>query len=126
MENNKVIKWLDFGIDWLEAAISRLSIFCLMAGFILGTIAILTPQIQLSGIPGYNLTWSIVQAFALDGLFLGVLFILRDNWKVITIPERLWYLFIVILLGLVAALVNCTLAYQELHQTASVVDAMAQ
>jgi len=126
MENNRVIQAMDYAIDFMEAAISRLSIFCLMSGFIMGTIAILSPQVQLSGISWFNLTWAIVQAFALDGLFLGVLFLLRDKWKAIDKPTRTWYVFIVILLGTVAALVNTTLAYQELHQTASVVDAMNQ
>jgi len=126
MENNKVIRWLDNAIDFMEAAIQRLSIFCLMSGFILGTVEIFTPQVQLSSTAWYTLTWAIVQAISLDGLFLGVLFLLRDNWKVYDKPTRLWYVVIVVLLGLVAALVNCTLAYQEIHQTVKVVDAMSQ
>jgi len=126
MENNLAIKGLDWLIQFLEAAIMRLSILFLVAGAILGTIAILAPQFHLSSIPQYNLTWAIVQAFALDGLFVGVLFQLRDNWGRYDLPTRTWYGLIALLLGIVAALINCTLAYQEVNQTANVVDAMSQ
>ncbi len=126
MEDNCIIRLLQWTIDFIEAAIMRLSILFLTAGAILGTIATLAPQFHLSSIPAYNLTWAIVQAVALDGLLIGVLFLLRDNWKVYDVPSRAWYGAIAILLGTVAALVNTTLAYQELHQLSSVVEAMNQ
>ena len=135
MEDNKVIRAMDYAIDFLEAAIMRLSIVFLLAGAIMGTISILTPQFHLSDIPFFSLGWAIVQAFALDGLFLGVLFLLRDNWKTYDPWARIWYGGIVLLLAIVAALVNCTLAYQEIHpvtiigknvvRLTSVVDAMS-
>lgn len=135
MENNKVILAMDYAIDFMEAAIMRLSIIFLIAGAIMGTVSALTPQFQLSSLPWYSLTWAIVQAVALDGLFLGVLFLLRDNWKSYDAPARVWYGGIVLLLAVVAALVNCTLAYQELHpltivgkgitRATSVMDAMS-
>ena len=135
MENNKVILAMDYAIDFMEAAIMRLSIIFLIAGAIMGTVSALTPQFQLSSLPWYSLTWAIVQAVALDGLFLGVLFLLRDNWKSYDAPARVWYGGIVLLLAAVAALVNCTLAYQELHpvtivgkgitRATSVMDAMS-
>lgn len=124
MEDNIVIRGLDFVIDFLEASIMRLSLILLWVGAVMGTVAILTPQFQLSSIPGYNLVWAIVQALALDGLFVGVLFILRDNWKVYDRWSKVWYGGIAFLLGIVATLINCTLAYQEVNQISSVVDAM--
>lgn len=126
MEDNRVILFLDSMIDFLEASIMRLSIMALWAGAIMGTVAILTPQFKLSSIPWFNLVWAIVQALALDGLFVGILFNLRDKWGIFDKPTRLWYLSIAILLGIVATLVNCTLAYQEIHQIQSVTMAMAQ
>lgn len=135
MEDNRVIRAMDYAIDFMEAAIMRLSIIFLIAGAIMGTVSALTPQFQLSSLPWYSLMWAIVQAVALDGLFLGVLFLLRDNWKSYDAPARVWYGGIVLLLAAVAALVNCTLAYQELHpvtivgkgitRATSVMDAMS-
>lgn len=124
MENNRAIKALDWFNDFIEAAFMRLSKLFLMLGFITGTIAILTSQLKLASVPWFDTTWAVVQAVSLDGLFFAVLGKVRDT-KVWTKPWY-WYFSISILLGIVAALVNATLAYQEVTGTASVSAAMAR
>jgi hypothetical protein len=123
MENNRAIKLLDWINDFIEAAAMRLSKLFLMLGFITGTIAILTSKLQLASVPWFDTTWAVVQAVSLDGLFFAILGKVRDT-KVWT-RAWYWYLFIAVLLGIVAALVNATLAYQELSGTSSVSGAMA-
>jgi hypothetical protein len=112
--HNPIIKWMDYTIDFIEAAIIRVSILLLIAGSIMSTVSFLTPQFQLSSIPWYNLAWAITQAIALDGLFAGLLFRLR-GWKELDRSAKCWYGFNALFLGIIAILVNATLSYQEIH-----------
>lgn len=128
MQNNIVIQWLDNAIEWLEQAITRLAIVCLIIGFVMGTISILTPKFQLSDLSWYDLLWAIVQAVSFDTLFVAVLFLVRDSFKAENRPKWyvfVWYIGVAVLLGIVASVVSTTLAYQELSQTKTIVDAMA-
>lgn len=115
MENNFLIRCLDYLIEWMDAAIIRVSIVLLTVGFIMGTVNMLTPSYDLTNQPAFDMIWSVVQAIALDGLFVGVLFRIGTIWSDSTWSVRSGYLSITLLLGSVAAIINCTLSYQQMN-----------
>jgi len=118
---------LDRIIDTMGDVLIRLSRIMLMLGFMTGTVAVLSSQFQLASIPGFNLAWSIGQAIAIDGLFFGVwMEYHRVPWQHGKRSLKCWYFFIGSLLGIVAALVNNVLSYQELNRISSVSLAMVR
>jgi hypothetical protein len=117
----------DHIIDTGGDILIRLSRIMLMLGFMAGTVAVLSSQFQLASIPGFNLAWSIGQAIAIDGLFFGVWTEYhRTKWIEGQRFLKSWYFLIGSLLGIVAALVNNILSYQELNRITSVSVAMAR
>lgn len=125
MENNRVVRWAQtWLIDFSDAILVRLCQFCLMLGFIAGTIAVLSTKFNINAQPWFNIVWAVVQAVAIDGLFFAVWTIWKNSqgkgWL------RTWYFFIGILLGCVAALVNDIVSYSELQAVPTIGLAMQQ
>src|SRR5258707_10501761 len=119
MESNKVVLWAQtWLIDFSDAILVRICQFCLMLGFIAGTIAVLSTRYNINAAPWFNITWAIVQAIAIDGLFFAVWSIWQrakgQGWL------RVWYFFIGILLGCVAALVNDIVSFSELNRVSTI------
>lgn len=113
--------WL---IDFTDALLVPVSQFCLMLGFISGTIAVLSTRYNINAMPWFNLTWAIIQAVAIDGLFFAVWAIWQRSqgkgWL------RTWYFFIGVLLGCVASLVNDVVSFSELNRISTIALTMQQ
>jgi hypothetical protein len=125
MENNRVVRWTQtWLIDFSDAILVRICQFCLMLGFIAGTIAVLSTKFNINAQPWFNIVWAVVQAVAIDGLFFAVWTIWKNSngkgWL------RTWYFFIGLLLGCVAALVNDIVSYSELQRVPTIGLAMQQ
>jgi hypothetical protein len=125
MESNKVVLWAQtWLIDFSDAILVRISQFCLMLGFIAGTIAVLSTRYNINAAPWFNIVWAVVQAIAIDGLFFAVWSIWQrskgQGWL------RAWYFFIGILLGCVAALVNDIVSFSELNRVSTISLTMQQ
>jgi hypothetical protein len=125
MEENIVVLWAQtWLIDFTDAILVRICQFCLMLGFIAGTIAVLSTRYNINAAPWFNITWAVVQAIAIDGLFFAVWSIWQRSkghgWL------RVWYFFIGILLGCVAALVNDIVSYSELNRVSTIAQTMQQ
>src|SRR5437868_1277155 len=72
MENNKVVQWAQtWLIEFTDAILVRICQFCLMLGFIAGTIAVLSTRYNINAAPWFNIVWAVVQAIAIDGLFFA-------------------------------------------------------
>ncbi len=125
MESNKVVLWAQtWLIDFTDAILVRICQFCLMLGFIAGTIAVLSTRYNINAAPWFNIVWAVVQAIAIDGLFFAVWSIWQrskgQGWL------RAWYFFIGILLGCVAALVNDIVSFSELNRVSTISLTMQQ
>jgi hypothetical protein len=125
MEDNAVVLWAQrWLIDFSDAILVRLCQFCLMLGFIAGTIAVLSTRYNINAMPWFNITWAVVQAIAIDGLFFAVWSIWQrskgQGWL------RAWYFFIGILLGCVASLVNDVVSFSELNRVSTISLTMQQ
>ena len=125
MESNKVVLWAQrWLIDFTDAFLIRICQFCLMLGFIAGTIAVLSTRYNINAMPWFNITWAVVQAIAIDGLFFAVWSIWQrskgQGWL------RVWYFLIGILLGCVASLVNDVVSFSELNRVSTISLAMQQ
>jgi hypothetical protein len=125
MESNKVVLWAQrWLIDFTDAILVRICQFCLMLGFIAGTIAVLSTRYNINAMPWFNIVWAIVQAIAIDGLFFAVWSIWQrskgQGWL------RAWYFFIGILLGCVASLVNDVVSFSELNKVSTIALTMQQ
>src|SRR5882762_36158 len=119
MESNTVVQCAQIClIDFTDAILVRICQFCLMLGFIAGTIAVLSTRYNINAAPWFNITWAIVQAIAIDGLFFAVWSIWQrakgQGWL------RVWYFLIGILLGCVAALVNDIVSFSELNRVSTI------
>ena len=125
MEDNAVVLWAQrWLIDFTDAFLIRICQFCLMLGFIAGTIAVLSTRYNINAMPWFNITWAVVQAIAIDGLFFAVWSIWQrskgQGWL------RVWYFLIGILLGCVASLVNDVVSFSELNRVSTISLAMQQ
>lgn len=125
MESNRVVLWAQtWLIDFTDAILVRICQFCLMLGFIAGTIAVLSTRYNINATPWFNITWAVVQAIAIDGLFFAVWSIWQrskgQGWL------RAWYFFIGVLLGCVASLVNDIVSFSELNRVSTISLTMQQ
>jgi|SRR5579859_289407 len=125
MENNVVVQWAQtWLIEFTDAILVRLCQFFLMLGFIAGSIAVLSTRYNINAASWFNITWAVVQAIAIDGLFFAVWSIWQrskgQGWL------RLWYFFIGLLLGCVAALVNDIVSFSELNKVSTISLTMQQ
>lgn len=110
--------------NWRDDFLIELSTLLLMIGFIMGTVDILTRG-GLVTATWFTLSWAIVQAIAIDGLFFAVWGkIARAKWEK---GHRLRYtamVFVGVILAIVAMLVNDILSYQQLANIADSLVAM--
>jgi hypothetical protein len=125
MEDNAVVLWAQsWLIDFTDAFLIRICQFCLMLGFIAGTIAVLSTRYNINAMPWFNIVWAVVQAIAIDGLFFAVWSIWQrskgQGWL------RVWYFLIGILLGCVASLVNDVVSFSELNKVSTIAQTMQQ
>jgi hypothetical protein len=116
-----VIRWFQSANSFIEELLMQVSRMALMLGFVGATISMFTSKFGIASMPWFQVSWAIVQAIAVDGLFFVVWARVRDmQWSVL----RGWYVFVGVLLAVVACLVNNVLSYQEMVQLPSVLDAM--
>lgn len=123
MNNSKTINWLQtWLIDWFDAMLIRVCQFSLLLGFVGGTVAMLSTQINLPSLMWFNVAWAIVQAISIDGLFFAV----WGEWARGRVRgwTRVWYFTVGCFLGCVAALVNDVISYAELNHIPSVYQTM--
>src|SRR5947209_7516842 len=117
---------VDWFIDTVEGLLIRLSRLFLMLGFMAGTVVILSSRFDLANAPSFTIAWSVVQAVAIDGLLFGVWAQFhRSAWAKGSRFTKGWYFFIGVLLGIIAALVNNVISYQELSHISSTSQAMS-
>jgi Homeodomain-like domain len=125
IEQNSLVRlcnyWLNDFVDAMLIVICRL---LLCVGMIIGTIGVLSARFHLTGVPNFDLTWSIIQAVAIDGMFFSVWGIWVKSRGLGWI--RSWYFCIGILLGCVASLVNNVISYAEISDISGVTIAMQQ
>jgi len=115
MNNNPIIKGMDYAIEFFEAAIQRLSLFFLLIGFIAATIAFLTSQFDLPNTGWFDIGWASVQACAVDGLFFGVLARFRDCRYKDEPYKKVWLASVALLLGFVACIVSTTITVHGIN-----------
>jgi hypothetical protein len=121
MSARGVIVWFQSANSFIEELLMQVSRMALMLGFVGATISMFTSKFGIASMPWFQVSWAIVQAIAVDGLFFVVWARVRDlEWSVL----RGWYVFVGILLAVVACLVNNVLSYQEMVQLPSVLVAM--
>src|SRR5260221_12248523 len=97
-----------------------------MVGFVAGTVDVFTKGgLSTNGL--FNMSWAIVQAVAIDGLFFAVWGrIARLEWTRRKVFNNVMLIVVGLLLAIVATLVNGILSYQELMNVANVKDAMVK
>lgn len=124
MKKFSIIRGLRWFNDFKDELLIELSSILLMLGFIAGTVDILSARLGLSKDGWFMVSWSIVQAIAIDGLFFAIWARVRETSWSTHKRQKIWYVFIGILLAVIAALVNNILSYQELNHVSSVSQAM--
>lgn len=98
--------------DWFEEFMVEASRPLIMLGFIFGTVNVFTGGTELARSDVFTVSWAIVQAVSVDGLFFAVLSQLKSakGWKRI-LPLG----GVALSLALVAFLVNDTLSFQQVN-----------
>jgi hypothetical protein len=118
--------------QWRDDFLIELSTLLLMAGFIIGTVDVLSSD-GLSRLPLFNDLWAIVQAIAIDGLFFAVWGkIRRSQWSGYAgfwaglrgYVCNVMLVLVGLLLSFVAALVNGLLSYQQINNITSIAQSM--
>jgi len=109
---------------WRDEFLIELSTLLLLVGFVMGTIDILARKgIAVQG--WFTVTWAIVQAIAIDGLFFAVWSrVARAEWTWRTAPKNMSMIVVGLILALVAMVVNGILGYQQVAGIADSFTAM--
>jgi hypothetical protein len=109
---------------WRDDFLIEASTLLLIAGFILGTIDIFVGG-GVATATWFKISWAVVQALAIDGLFFAVWGrVARAAWTRANLRKNISLVSVGLVLGLVAALVNDILTYQQVNSLADSIDAI--
>ena len=116
--------WLHSFNNWRDDFLIEASTLLLMVGFIMGTVDLLIGGGVVTQ-SWFTVSWAIVQAIAIDGLFFAVWGkIARSHWEKGYRLRLLAMVFVGLLLAMVAMLVNDVLSYQQVANIANSFTAM--
>jgi hypothetical protein len=110
--------------EWRDDFLIEASTLLLIAGFILGTIDIFVGG-GVATTSWFKVSWAIVQALAIDGLFFAVWGrVARAQWTRGTWHRNIPMVAVGLILALVAMLVNDILTYQQVNELADSIGAI--
>lgn len=111
---------------WRDDFLIEASTLLLIIGFIMGTVDIFVTG-SVATQQWFKVSWAIVQALAIDGLFFAVWGkVARAEWTRASMKQTIPLAFVGIILAVVAALVNDILTYQQINGIVNSIDAMKQ
>lgn len=109
---------------WRDDFLIEASTLLLIAGFVMGTVDIFVGG-GIATQEWFKVSWAIVQALAIDGLFFAVWGrVARATWTRDQMGKNAALVGVGLVLALVAALVNDILTYQQINGIADSIDAI--